>query len=127
MLVAMNTILQVLVDALLGTFHLWIFPAWLGFDAQIVRFSFGEIALLRIWDVTSLQALAGVISPLIEVPVLVALVSVSLWLKPRLLSDVTAERLRRLEDLVPALQRALEMVASGCTVLLDVGETLMPA
>jgi acetolactate synthase-1/2/3 large subunit len=30
------------------------------------------------------------------------------------------ERLRRLEDLVPALQRALETVASGRTVLLDV-------
>jgi len=31
-----------------------------------------------------------------------------------------AERVRRLEDLVPTLQRALEMVSSGCTVLLDV-------
>ncbi len=76
--------------------------------------------VIRIWGVTSLQALTGVISPLIEVPVLVALVLMSLGLKPRLLSDVTAERLRRLGALVPALQRALEMVASGCTVLLDV-------
>ena len=33
--------------------------------------------------VTSQQALAGVVGPLIEVPVLVSLVSVSLWLKPR--------------------------------------------
>lgn len=71
LLVAMNTVLQVLGDALLGAFHLRIFPAWLGFDAQIVRFSFGEIALINIWGVTSLQALAGVISPLIEVPLLV--------------------------------------------------------
>jgi len=202
LLVAINSILQVLVYALLGTFYLQILPAWLGLDTQIVRFSFGEIAqavliflgiplvagfltrvfgvrlkgrrwyeqvflarigpwalygllftivvmfalqgqaitsdpaqvirvaiplllyfvlmwsiafavgtrsgldyprtsalaftaagnnfelaiavCISIWGVTSQQALAGVIGPLIEVPVLVALVYVSLWLKLRL-------------------------------------------
>lgn len=44
LLVAINSILQVLIYALLGTFYLQIFPAWLGLDTEIVRFSFGEIA-----------------------------------------------------------------------------------
>jgi len=44
LLVAINSILQVLIYALLGTFYLQILPAWLGLDTQIVRFSFGEIA-----------------------------------------------------------------------------------
>jgi ACR3 family arsenite transporter len=44
LLVAINSILQVLIYAVLGTFYLQILPAWLGLDAQIVRFSFGEIA-----------------------------------------------------------------------------------
>jgi ACR3 family arsenite transporter len=201
LLVAINSILQVLIYALLGTFYLQIFPAWLGLDTQIVRFSFGEIAravliflgiplvagfltrllgvrlkgsrwyeqvflprigplalygllftivvmfalqgeaitsdpvqvirvaiplllyfvlmwgiafavgkrsgldyprtsalaftaagnnfelaiavCISIWGVSSQQALAGVIGPLIEVPVLVSLVYVSLWLRPR--------------------------------------------
>jgi ACR3 family arsenite transporter len=201
LLVAINSILQVLVYALLGTFYLQILPAWLGLDSQLVRFSFWEIAqavliflgvpllagfmtrligvsikglrwyeqrfvprisplalygllftivvmfalqghaitsdplqviqvaiplllyfvlmwsiafavgmrsgldyprtsalaftaagnnfelaiavCISIWGVTSQQALAGVVGPLIEVPVLVSLVSVSLWLKPR--------------------------------------------
>jgi ACR3 family arsenite transporter len=201
LLVAITSILQVLVYALLGTFYLQILPAWLGLDSQLVRFSFWEIAqavliflgvpllagfmtrligvsikglrwyeqrfvprisplalygllftivvmfalqghaitsdplqviqvaiplllyfvlmwsiafavgmrsgldyprtsalaftaagnnfelaiavCISIWGVTSQQALAGVVGPLIEVPVLVSLVSVSLWLKPR--------------------------------------------
>jgi ACR3 family arsenite transporter len=201
LLVAINSILQVLIYAVLGTFYLQILPAWLGLDSQIVRFSFAEIAravliflgiplvagfltrllgvrlkgirwyeqvflprigplalygllftivvmfalqgqaitsdpaqvikvaiplllyfvlmwsiafavgkrsgldyprttalaftaagnnfelaiavCISIWGVTSQQALAGVIGPLIEVPVLVSLVYVSLWLKPR--------------------------------------------
>jgi ACR3 family arsenite transporter len=200
LLVAINSVLQVLIYALLGTFYLRILPGWLGLDAQIVRFSFGEIAkavliflgiplvagfltrligvrlkgrrwyeqrflprisplalygllftivvmfalqgeaissdpaqvikvaiplllyfvlmwsiafavgkrsgldyartsalaftaagnnfelaiavCISIWGVTSQQALAGVIGPLIEVPVLVSLVYVSLWLRP---------------------------------------------
>ena len=44
LLVAINSILQVLIYALLGTFYLQILPTWLGLDTEIVRFSFGEIA-----------------------------------------------------------------------------------
>jgi ACR3 family arsenite transporter len=44
LLVAINSVLQVLIYALLGTFYLQILPGWLGLDSQIVRFSFGEIA-----------------------------------------------------------------------------------
>jgi ACR3 family arsenite transporter len=44
LLVAINSILQVLVYALLGTFYLQILPAWLGLDSQVVNFSFWEIA-----------------------------------------------------------------------------------
>ena len=44
LLVAINSILQVLIYAVLGTFYLQILPAWLGLDSQIVRFSFAEIA-----------------------------------------------------------------------------------
>jgi ACR3 family arsenite transporter len=204
LLVAINSILQVLIYALLGTFYLQVLPAWLGLDSQVVKFSFwaiaravliflgiplvagfltrtigvrtkgirwyeerflpriGPLALygllftivvmfalqgqaitnnpaqvvrvalplllyfvlmwsaafylgainglgyqrtsalaftaagnnfelaiavcISIWGIRSQQALAGVIGPLIEVPVLVSLVYVSLWLKRRLLS-----------------------------------------
>jgi ACR3 family arsenite transporter len=44
LLVAINSILQVLIYALLGTFYLQILPTWLGLDPQLVRFSFEEIA-----------------------------------------------------------------------------------
>jgi len=40
-----------------------------------------------VWGATSGQALAGVVGPLIEVPVLVSLVYVALWLRRRLWSD----------------------------------------
>lgn len=44
LLVAINSILQVLIYALLGTFYLQVLPAWLGLDTQLVTFSFWEIA-----------------------------------------------------------------------------------
>jgi ACR3 family arsenite transporter len=42
------------------------------------------------FGVTSGQALAGVVGPLIEVPALVALVYVALWARHRLFPDTTA-------------------------------------
>jgi ACR3 family arsenite transporter len=44
LLVAINSILQVLIYALLGTFYLQVLPAWLGLERQVVTFSFWEIA-----------------------------------------------------------------------------------
>jgi ACR3 family arsenite transporter len=44
LLVAINSIVQVLVYALLGSFYLQILPGWLGLDTQAVTFSEGEIA-----------------------------------------------------------------------------------
>ncbi|MFN9622870.1 MAG: ACR3 family arsenite efflux transporter [Cyanobacteriota bacterium] len=44
LLVAINSILQVLIYALLGTFYLQVLPTWLGLERQVVTFSFGEIA-----------------------------------------------------------------------------------
>jgi ACR3 family arsenite transporter len=44
LLVAIISILQVLVYALLGTFYLQVLPGWLGLDSQLVSFSFWSIA-----------------------------------------------------------------------------------
>lgn len=97
LLVSINSIFQIALPLLIYFFIMWgfsyAFGKWVGmeyekattlaFTAAGNNFELAIAVSIGVWGVASGQALVGTIGPLIEVPALIGLVYISLWLRKR--------------------------------------------